>query len=150
MRYQSIFFGSKQCISLKNLSTLRLFLNQISIATTSTIQHLMSRPKTALVHLNIPFLETLSILILRINHHACWHLSLHSCRVCPGVVFKCFPPTVKRILFTNWYRCQIGKVLHPPAPKEVHEWSCPWSQTLFNYAQFTVTHTGLYESSMLT
>lgn len=27
--------------------------------------------RTASVHHNIPFLETLSILILRINHHAC-------------------------------------------------------------------------------
>lgn len=69
--YQSIFFGSKQCISLKNLSTLRLFLNQISIATTSAILPLVSRSKTALVHHNIQFLETLSLLILRKNLHAC-------------------------------------------------------------------------------
>lgn len=71
MSYQSIFFCSKQSTSLKNLSTLRLFLNQISIATTSTIRHLMSMSETALVYVNIPFSETLSILILRINHHAC-------------------------------------------------------------------------------
>lgn len=71
MSYQSFLFASKQRISLKDLSTLRLFWIQISIATTSTILRLMSRSETALVHLNIPFLETLAILILRINHPAC-------------------------------------------------------------------------------
>lgn len=76
MSYYTIFFGSKLYFS-QNASTQGLFLNQISIATTSITLHLMSRSRTALVHLNISFLETLAILILRINHHAC--IGISSC-----------------------------------------------------------------------
>lgn len=119
--YESIFFASKQCISLKNVSTLRL-LDHISIATTSTILHLMSRSKTALLHFNIPFLETPYYLnTWNKSPCMCWRLLLHSCRFCPGVMFKCFPLTVKWILFTNWWRCQIWKVLHLQAWKELRE-----------------------------
>ena len=66
---QSIFFFQTVYFS-QNVLTLSQLLNWISIATTTAIKHVMSRSKTGLVLPNIPFLETLSILILRINHHA--------------------------------------------------------------------------------
>lgn len=70
---------------IKALQNVLLLILNLSIASTSIILHLMSRSLTALVPLNIPFLETLSIPILGINHHAsagiCSHIPAESARV---------------------------------------------------------------------
>lgn len=90
----------------------------------------MSRSKTALVHLNIPFLETLSILILRINHHAC--VGICSCIPAESALVSCSNASLRQ---WNGYYLQTDtdvryeKVLHLQAPKELHEWNGRWSQT---------------------
>lgn len=83
--FNTSYEPSVHSLWVKTLQNVLLLILNLSIASTSIIPHLMSRSKTALVPLNIPFLETLSIPILRINHHAsagiCSHIPAESARV---------------------------------------------------------------------
>lgn len=148
MSYKTILWFKTVFLS-QNVPTWRLLLKQISIATTSTILHLMSRSKTALVHLNMPFLENLSILILRINHHAC-------VGICLDIPAESFLVSYSNASLWQWNYLQTDTVVrHEKSYTYRHQRSCMneaigGAQTLSNYAQLTVTHTRLYESSMLT